>query len=774
MTKAVTNQSPAPSNLPQLETSLQAIDLINILLRRKHLIIASAFFGLLAGASYFLLTQPSYESRAQVLVMQNDGVLSEVRGGNSRDSVSEDLLATHMSMLQSKRIVEAALRRESLDQLPSIVSKLDKDKSAADYVLDNLKVSRGGEGAARNARVLSVVFRHTDAQDCQRVTAVILDEYREFVAEKFRDVNEEAVGLIDRARLELESDIEKLSNDYREFRNNVPLLSATEGGANVYAMQYETLSKELSTLTIDIDESRGRLSLVKDQLKRLEDDDAHQIEKLALIDEQNAARLGILVTVERGESQTAAFQALQPERIAGATSEYTSLLTLKSQLAHAMQEHGPKHPAVTKLESQIKEMDAFLRDREGVLGVSDEAALLTPDDVMGAYVRLLENDLTGLEMRRAELVKQIAWVEGKAKELVDYELEDEQRIREMARSEELYDSIVSRLKDINMQKDASGLIQEVIEEPEVGKKVAPKAVLAAAIAVFVATLLSGLSLTLSELTDRKVHSAREFEGIYQAKVISHLPDLDDDRDARSSLRKIAAGNPQVSPYVICLHDRKSRVSEAFRAIRTQLLLKLNLEQKVVAISSPNPGDGKSTVSANLAVSLAQSGKSVLLIDCDLRRPAVHAIFGLSNEVGLSNVLTEEVDFQDAFQGGVTENLSLLTAGPSPESPAELLCSDRFRGLLEVLKHKFDVVLLDCPPMLAVTDPTIVASLVDNVLLVTTCLDVRGQPKARQCSRILESCGASVAGIIVNRTSKNDTSYDHENYDSDYAEYLEYA
>ncbi len=127
-------------------------------------------------------------------------------------------------------------------------------------------------------------------------------------------------------------------------------MASTSGGPNIYAQRYEELAAKLSTLETNIDESRGRLDLVKTGLESLGTGDGRELEKLALIDERNAERLGILVTVDRGEAQTAEFLALQPQRMAGATAEFSSILALKAKLREATDEYGANHPTVRTLE----------------------------------------------------------------------------------------------------------------------------------------------------------------------------------------------------------------------------------------------------------------------------------------------------------------------------------------------------------------------------------------------------------------------------------------
>jgi capsular exopolysaccharide synthesis family protein len=179
---------------------------------------------------------------------------------------------------------------------------------------------------------------------------------------------------------------------------------------------------------------------------------------------------------------------------------------------------------------------------------------------------------------------------------------------------------------------------------------------------------------------------------------------------------------------------------------------------MIQVTSPTPGDGKSTVAANLAISMAQSGKSVLLIDSDLRRPRVQKLFGIENEKGVAWMLgqlpksptAEQVKelLAEVVVDSPVPNLSIIGAGARPDNPSELLSSSQFDSLSEVLKGLFDIVLIDSPPLLAVTDPSTLASRVDGVLLVVR-LKKNVKPLAARASRMLETLEANVIGVIVN-------------------------
>ncbi|MEM7315089.1 MAG: CpsD/CapB family tyrosine-protein kinase, partial [Planctomycetota bacterium] len=206
---------------------------------------------------------------------------------------------------------------------------------------------------------------------------------------------------------------------------------------------------------------------------------------------------------------------------------------------------------------------------------------------------------------------------------------------------------------------------------------------------------------------------------------------------------------EIDPSICTLHRQGSRHAEAFRAIRSALYFSSSRKNyKVIQVTSPVPGDGKSTMAGNLAVAIAMSGKKVLLIDADCRRPRVNALFGLDNEVGLATVLQNESQLEDAIFFTSVENLFIMPSGPTPSNPAELLTSPGFGQLLDIVKEDFDLVIVDTPPVLPVTDAVAVAARVDAVMLA---IRIRKgvQITAMRAKEVLDGVDANVMGIVVN-------------------------
>ncbi len=218
------------------------------------------------------------------------------------------------------------------------------------------------------------------------------------------------------------------------------------------------------------------------------------------------------------------------------------------------------------------------------------------------------------------------------------------------------------------------------------------------------------------------------------------------------LEKKKAPAPAVTPSQIELvpHERpRTLISESYRSLRTALLLSSARELKTIAVTSAVAGEGKTATASNLAVVLAQLGRQVLLVDCDLRKPRLHQVFRVSNRFGLVNQLTATAEPETVFLPTEVPNLWVTPSGPIPPNPSELLSSDRMRDWLKAVRGRFDFVVLDTPPALAVTDATIVGLLADGVVLTLRSGKVTRE-EARLCRDRLRQAGVKILGAVLNR------------------------
>lgn len=214
-----------------------------------------------------------------------------------------------------------------------------------------------------------------------------------------------------------------------------------------------------------------------------------------------------------------------------------------------------------------------------------------------------------------------------------------------------------------------------------------------------------------------------------------------------------------SPYLVVQNNPTSVVSEQFRTIRTNIQFSMvDKDLKTFSVTSAGPASGKSTIAANLAVTFASEGKKTLLIDTDLRKPTIHKILEIRNTFGLTSVLTkEDMSVEDGIQQTKSNNLFVMTSGPLPPNPAELLSTNSMKELQRELEQQFDLVIFDTPPLLAVTDAQIMAASTDGIIFVTPKGEVNKDEVIR-ASELLKNVDANVLGFIFNKVEKSNDSY----------------
>jgi len=230
------------------------------------------------------------------------------------------------------------------------------------------------------------------------------------------------------------------------------------------------------------------------------------------------------------------------------------------------------------------------------------------------------------------------------------------------------------------------------------------------------------------------------------------------------------GEMVMEKYKLIAHTNpKSPISEAYRTLRTNIQFSsLDKPLKTIVVTSSGPGEGKTTTTINLAITMAQSGSRVLLIDGDLRKPKLHKIFRVNNVIGLTNVLVNELDYTQGVSKTDIDGLEVLPAGVIPPNPSELLSSNRMKQFLAKVKQDYDFVLVDTPPAAVVTDASILSAIVDGTLLVCASGQVPIEAATR-AKGLLENVNANIIGVVLNKIPINERNYSQYYYYTYYEE-----
>lgn len=210
-------------------------------------------------------------------------------------------------------------------------------------------------------------------------------------------------------------------------------------------------------------------------------------------------------------------------------------------------------------------------------------------------------------------------------------------------------------------------------------------------------------------------------------------------------------------------EPKSPVSEQFRTIRTNITYS-NIDNPVksVLFTSATPNAGKSTIAANVAIAYAQSGKKTLLLDGDLRRPTTHHTFEIQNIRGLSTAIINSSSIDEIVRESSIENLDLITSGPIPPNPSELLSSKKMNLFMKMVMEQYDMVIIDSPPILAVTDSQILSQITDSTILVTNVAD-NNRDRISKAKELLEKADANIIGVVLNNKKMDTSTEDYYYY-----------
>jgi capsular exopolysaccharide synthesis family protein len=429
------------------------------------------------------------------------------------------------------------------------------------------------------------------------------------------------------------------------------------------------------------------------------------------------------------------------------TSQLTEVQSLTTQLA------AEENPALAaSLQTQLSEAEiAIEATRQDIQSMQEEIDWLTPLTETGMVDKILAEKQEYLDTQEALLpsyqgIYTNLLVSGKIEGTTD-------KITNLENNLSLYQQIYLNLLDgretvrLERMQNMPNVVQI---SPSIASEdpVRPRVLLNTLLAGLVSLLLSLSVVFLIEYLDDSIKTSDQIGEKLKLPVIGYIAEIQ-----RGPETAYVAEYP------------RSPVAEAFRTLRTNLeFADVDKPLKLLLVVSPNPGEGKSSVAVNLAITLAQGGKRVLLIDADLRRPRIHRYLGLTNRKGLSDLFRSSVSVEQVISAWKNENLAVITSGGLPPNPADILASEKMAGILKTVRDKADIVVMDAPPFL-VADASILAGRADGVLLVVrtgkTPLD-----SAMFTVEQLKRSGARVVGVVLNRIPRSHT-YSYGGYRSVY-------
>ena len=575
----------------------------------------------------------------------------------------------------------------------------------------------------QDTRMLVISFKHTDPE----IAAAVANNIAEvFVSRDFMIKTEKFTGAsewLSRSTRELEARVQQAEEDLVNYSraNNI---YSTEGG---------------ETLTMD------KLSRLHDQATRAETD---RILKQSLYEEVKAGRVAQLPE-SFADAKTLALQE--------------KLGALAIQAAELDVKYGPKNPNVIAIRQQIASIEKQMDTSRSTLELRLKAD----------YERAVRDETllkAALDRAKGEAVQQ-------NQATIQYNI----LRQKVETAKALYTDFLQKHNQAKIQAADQHNNFRLIDPARVPvAPIGPRRLRSIATWLILSLVAgAGLALLLDYL-DNTIKTSEDVNRYVQLPTLGVIPLIS--KRTSGKLLNGGRGRPRAVPDNVSMTnslvkanrladcDDRSSLAEAYRVLRTSVLLSVaGKPPKKILFTSGRPGEGKTTTTVNTAISLAQLGSPVLIIDCDLRKPWTHKLFNINPIHGLSTYLSRDADVDDFIQELSIPNLSLLPCGRIPPNPAELLSSPKMKELLETLSERYEHILIDSPPLMNVTDPVILSTLSDGVILV-----VNGGKSKRQVVRRarqeLSNVGANILGVVLNGVELGSDEYDYYYYGRYYSSY----
>jgi polysaccharide biosynthesis transport protein len=700
---------------------------------RKHWILLLLVLGASIGFTY------AYTA-SQVRIYEAVGTVqfdpqplrplgTQLSKDNDQDSfwTNAEYFATQRQILTSRRVATGVVKKLGLSRDAAFLGVPPGTNVSEELAAESLR-ARVSIRPVQESRLAEVAIRDPDPARAQRVLTALLETYVEQNLETTLGSANTTAEWLDTQLGKLKNDLESQEMDLHDFKKSNNLLSVSfDDQSNMLRAQIQQLNATLTDL----------------KAKR----------------ETLAARLEVVLKVNIDD----------PSTIPESSLFHASLSPLKQRYTEARTELG-RLSALGKGD-QYPEVAAKRAEVEG-----SRAALLKEIDNLRHGVAM------DLEAAQRELGGVSSLYESAKKQALDLNI-NELKYTRLRRSkdstERVFGMVLERSADTGLSKVMPFNNVRVVDRPlRPGRPVSPRPAQNMAFGATLGLLLGLLAAVGREALDRTAASAEQVEQDLAIPSLGSLPDTagralhgsyygqPDKQEGGKRKRSPPPGTdpePGARSELLVHTHPKSAVAEAARAIRTNILfLSPDRPFRTLLVTSAGPSEGKTTVATSLAIAMAQTGRKVCLVDCDLRRPRVRDLFGCDPANGVTTCLLNPEKLDEALTQTVVPTLSVLPAGPTPPNPADLVQSEAFGRLLSDLKARFDHIIIDSPPICVVTDAAIASTRVDATVLVVRQRRSR-RDMVRRALRVLKDVGSHCPGFVLNAATERGTNYDYGYY-----------
>jgi capsular exopolysaccharide synthesis family protein len=682
--------------------------------QRLNVLIASLVVAFLLAGLYYATATRYYAAETSLLVLQTgDGMATSMVAEGTKQ---QSLMPTYVKLITSPAVLEGALKRLRREDCIDFAG-VPKDRRAA--VLERNLIAR----TRRQTNIIEVSYRSTDPYAAVAVVNAVKDSYLDFMDRTHKRTVREIHDLLETKAEQIQWKLNQIEAERTRARIAYKDLDL-EGQNKVHPLVQEVLTfKE---------------ALTEARRKRIEMETGLEAVEKAIRNGENLHQVALSVADVVGKEILLTSLGFQGHEARVLATVQQTVIDDQGWLNHWGQHLGPRHPRVLERRAQLRENQTFLRNFDEQI---QQRITELQDHKLGPLLReMLTQELARARQMERSLEGQCVRAETAAVDRIVQRDYIQHLDHQWDMQNRLYSALVDQIGKTELKHEGSDLRTTCLANPVVN----PTPVLPNLKRIFLLAFFAGTTVGLGliymqDALDDRFRSVEEIQARLRVPVLAMV-------------RKLSSGEASGLESIQVHASPDAPESEAFRTLRTALALSEGQTQRLV-FTSAEPGDGKTTAIANLAVSFAQSGKKTLLIDADLRRPGLTAQFELRGAEGLSGIVRSDAEVAELAARHIravgVEGLDLLPSGPRPTNPAELLAHPRFAELLGWAESIYDQILIDSPPSLATSDTAVIGRLVDGVVLVVQPEKNRRRLVVR-CVETYSLLKIPVLGVVLNR------------------------
>ncbi len=560
--------------------------------------------------------------------------------------------------------------------------------------------------------LVKIKFVHSDPELAQKMANTLAEVFVNNNLERATAGSTKAEDLLAKEIASLQTKIKHDQEEQFNYAKNHNLPLTTDAGGNLEAVRLATLSGQL----LNAENERKNLQAQFEAAKRESD-------PFSIPDVNTSARVEKL-----------------RDRISGLKEKRDALLIV----------YTPEWPEVKKIDAQLKGLEAELAK--------------APSEIVTSIQRKYEAAAARENLLRRSYEQQKGTTTQQTRDQIDLMAKSQ----ELETNKQYLNTLLQRQRELTVASGDRPNEVSIATYSRLPKSPVGPPRLRNIFIAFLLSLCAGIGLAfLLDFLDDTVKSVEDVDRYLHLPALALIPSSRD-RGRLIGIAGVAPGASAETTALAMISDVRSPIAESYRHLRTSLLLSsAGQPPRTILVTSSQPSEGKTTTAINTAFMLAQTGAEILIIDCDLRRPRLHAHFDAPNSKGLTNWLSGETDIDNLMQTLEAQpNLKFLTSGPVPPNPAELLGSDEMRKLLAILSERFTHIVIDSPPAISFTDASILSTMVDGVVLV-----VHGgrssRAVVRRAKQQLLDVGAHIFGVVLNNVKLETQDYYYSGYYSSY-------